>query len=51
VIVRAQIALTLTGAGLFLFGVAQENDALRLAAIGTIVVALVLRFFRTRSPE
>jgi hypothetical protein len=51
VIIRAQIALTLIGAGLFAFGVAQENDRLRLASIGTIAVALILRFSRTRSRE
>lgn len=48
-IVRVQIALTLIGAGMFGYGVLRENDAFRLAAIGTLAVALVLRFIRTRT--
>jgi hypothetical protein len=48
VIIRAQIALTLMGAGMFIYGVAKENEILRIAAIGTIAVALILRFFRGR---
>ncbi|MBC7562132.1 MAG: hypothetical protein H7305_04380 [Gemmatimonadaceae bacterium] len=48
-IIRVQIALTLIGAGMFLFGVLRESDSFRLAAIGTLIVALVLRFIRTRA--
>lgn len=47
-IIRVQIALTLIGAGMFVYGVVHESDSFRLAAIGTLIVALVLRFIRTR---
>lgn len=47
-ILTVQIALTLIGAGMFGYGVYAENDAFRLAAIGTLAVALVLRFVRKR---
>jgi len=47
-IIRVQIALTLIGAGMFMYGVLQESDSFRLAAIGTLLVALILRFIRTR---
>ncbi len=47
-IIRVQIALTLIGAGMFGYGVLTESDPYRLAAIGTLAVALVLRFVRTR---
>jgi hypothetical protein len=47
-IINVQIALTLIGAGMFGFGVYAESDAFRLAAIGTLAVALVLRFVRRR---
>jgi len=48
-IIRVQIALTLAGAGMFGYGVLTENDAFRLASIGTLVVALILRFVRQRT--
>lgn len=48
-IIRVQIALTLIGAGMFGYGVLREDDAFRVAAIGTLAVALFLRFFRKRS--
>jgi hypothetical protein len=48
-ILRVQIALTLIGAGMFGYGVLQENDAFRLAAICTMTVALMLRFVRNRT--
>lgn len=47
-IINVQIALTLIGAGMFGYGVLQENDAVRVAAIGTLAVALILRFVRKR---
>jgi hypothetical protein len=47
-IVSVQIALTLIGAGMFGYGVLRDSDAFRLAAIGTLIVALILRFFRKR---
>ena len=48
-IITVQIALTLLGAGLFAYGVYAENDAFRLAAIGTLAVAMILRFVRKRT--
>jgi len=47
-IITVQIALTLIGAGMFGYGVYAESDSFRLAAIGTLAVALILRFVRTR---
>jgi hypothetical protein len=47
-ILTAQIALTLMGAVMFTVGVVRESATFRLAAIGTLVVALVLRFVRTK---
>ena len=48
-IISVQIALTLVGAGMFGYGVMTDNDAFRLASIGTLAVALVLRFVRKRT--
>ena len=48
-LIKVQIALTLVGAGMFGYGVLEDSDAFRLAAIGTLAVALILRFFRTRT--
>ena len=48
-VIRVQIALTLIGAGMFGYGVTTDNDAFRLASIGTLAVALILRFVRTRT--
>lgn len=48
-IITVQIALTLIGAGMFGYGVLEDNDAFRLAAIGTLAVALILRFVRRRA--
>ena len=50
-IIRVQVALTLIGAGMFGFGVLQDSDPFRMAAIGTLVVALVLRFVRQRATQ
>lgn len=47
-IITVQIALTMIGAGMFGYGIYAESDAFRLAAIGTLAVALILRFFRNR---
>ena len=47
-ILNVQIALTLIGAGMFGYGILQDNNAFRLAAIGTLTVALILRFVRNR---
>ncbi len=48
-IIRVQIALTLIGAGMFGYSVLEDSDSIRLAAIGTLAVALILRFVRTRT--
>lgn len=48
-IIRVQLALTLIGAGMFGYGVLKEDDSFRVAAIGTLAVALFLRFFRKRA--
>lgn len=48
-IIRVQIALTLIGAGMFGYGVLRDSDPFRLASIGTLAVALILRFIRTRA--
>ena len=34
---------------MFGYGVLTDNDAFRLASIGTLAVALMLRFFRKRT--
>ena len=47
-IITVQIALALMGAGMFGSGVYADNDAFRLGAIGTLIVALILRFVRRR---
>lgn len=47
-IITGQIALTLMGAGMFAYGVYAESNTFRTAAIGTLAVALVLRFVRQR---
>jgi hypothetical protein len=49
-LIKVQIALTLIGAGMFGYGVLQDSDRFRLAAIGTLAVALILRFVRNRKP-
>lgn len=48
-VISVQIALTLIGAGMFGYGVLTDNDAFRLASIGTLAVALVLRLVRKRT--
>lgn len=48
-VITVQIALTLIGAGMFGYGVLTDNDAFRLASIGTLAVALILRFVRKRT--
>ncbi len=48
-IITVQIALTLIGAGMFGYGVLEDSDPFRLAAIGTLAVALILRFVRKRT--
>ncbi len=47
-IIKVQIALTLIGAGMFGYGVLTDSDTFRIAAIGTLSVALILRFLRKR---
>ena len=47
-IFSVQIALTIVGAGLFGYGVLMDNSGFRLAAIGTLAIALILRFVRNR---
>ncbi|HYW50347.1 MAG TPA: hypothetical protein VE861_07070 [Gemmatimonadaceae bacterium] len=48
-IISVQIALTLIGAALFGYGVLTDTDAYRIGAIGTLAVALFLRFVRKRN--
>jgi hypothetical protein len=48
-LISVQIALTLIGAGMFGYGVLEDSDAYRLAAIGTLAVALLLRLLRKRA--
>ena len=50
-IITVQIALTLIGTGMFGYDVLEDNDAFRLAAIGTLAIALVLRFIRKRTEK
>jgi hypothetical protein len=50
-IISVQVALTLIGAGMFGYGVLADNDAFRLASIGTLAVALILRFVRKRTEK
>lgn len=45
-IVRAQAALALVGAAMFGWSVWRDDERVRLAAIGTLAVAFVLRFVR-----
>jgi hypothetical protein len=47
-IISAQIALTLIGAGMFGYGVLKDDNSFRVAAIGTLAAALILRFVRQR---
>lgn len=47
-VLTVQIGLTLIGAGIFGYGVYADSDQFRLAAIGTLIVALILRFVRKR---
>lgn len=45
-LLRAQAALAFMGVALFGWSIVTEDDRLRLAAIGTLTVAFVLRFVR-----
>lgn len=45
-LLRAQAALAFIGVALFGWSIWAEDDRLRLAAIGTLAVAFVLRFVR-----
>ena len=48
-LINVQIALTLIGACMFGYGILTDNAAFRLASIGTLAVALILRFVRNRT--
>lgn len=45
-VVRAQVALAFIGVAMFGWSVWADDERIRLAAIGTLAVAFVLRFVR-----
>jgi hypothetical protein len=45
-LLRAQAALAFIGVALFGWSIYADDERVRLAAIGTLAVALVLRFVR-----
>jgi len=47
----AKIALALAGVGMFAYGVRAEDTVVRLIGIGLVVVAFLLRFFKTTKPD
>jgi len=46
-----KIALALAGVGMFAYGVRSEDNLVRWIGIGLVVVAFLLRFFKTTKPE
>jgi hypothetical protein len=46
-----KIALALAGVGMFAYGVRTEDNLVRWVGIGLVVVAFLLRFFKTTKPE
>ena len=46
-----KLALALAGVGTFAFGVRSEDTVVRWIGIGLVVVAFLLRFFKTTKPE
>jgi len=47
----AKLALALAGVGSFAFGVRYDDTVVRWIGIGLVVVAFLLRFFKTTKPE
>jgi hypothetical protein len=47
----AKLALALAGVGSFAFGVRYDDTLVRWVGIGLVVVAFLLRFFKTTKPE
>ena len=47
----AELALALAGVGSFAFGVRYDDTLVRWVGIGLVVVAFLLRFFKTTKPE
>ena len=47
----AKIALALAGVGMFAYGIRSEDDVVRWIGIGLVVIAFLLRFFKTTKPE
>ena len=47
----AKIALALAGVGVFAFGVRSDDTVVRWIGIGLVVIAFLLRFFKTTKPE
>ncbi|MFN8572536.1 MAG: hypothetical protein U0132_10810 [Gemmatimonadaceae bacterium] len=48
-ILRLKVALFIIGGVLLAYGIKQDQEALRFAAIGALGLAFVLRFFERRS--
>jgi len=46
-----KIALALAGVGMFAFGVRSEDPVVRWIGIALVVIAFLLRFFKTTKPE
>ena len=46
-----KIALALAGVGMFAYGVRSEDTVVRWIGIGLVVIAFLLRFFKTTKPE
>jgi len=47
----AKIALALAGVGMFAYGVRSEDSLVRWIGIALVVVAFLLRFFKTTRPD
>src|SRR4029453_19132366 len=47
----AKIALALAGVGIFAYGIRSEDNLIRWVGIGLVVVAFLLRFFKTTKPD
>ena len=47
----AKIALALAGVGMFAYGIRSEDNVVRWIGIGLVVMAFLLRFFKTTKPE
>ena len=47
----AKIALALAGVGMFAYGIRSEDSLVRWIGIALVVVAFLLRFFKTTRPD